>query len=39
VPGGYYLNRFDHQGRFASLQLPEDLRQELLLHDDRAARF
>ena len=39
VPGGYYLNRFDDQGRFASIQLPQDLQRELLLNDDRSARY
>lgn len=39
VPGGYYLNRFDDQGRFASLGLPEALRELQLLIDDRSAHF
>ena len=39
VPGGYYLNRFDAQGRFVSLRLPEGVQEPLLLIDDRAASF
>lgn len=39
VPGGYYLNAFDGAGRFASLSLPADAEQPLVLHDDRGALF
>lgn len=40
VPGGYYLNRFDAQGRFASITLPISADQPpILLKDDRAATF
>lgn len=39
VPGGYYLNAFDHTGRFASLNLPAAAGQPLILRDDRGALF
>lgn len=40
VPGGYYLNRFDAQGRFASITLPISADQPpILLKDDRGATF
>jgi hypothetical protein len=40
VPGGYYLNRFDAQGRFASISLPVNGDQPpILLQDDRGATF
>jgi hypothetical protein len=40
VPGGYYLNRFDAQGRFASISLPISADQSpILIHDDRGAIF
>lgn len=39
VPGGYYLNAFDHTGCFASLALPAATQQPLLLRDDRGATF
>lgn len=38
VPGGFYLNAFDHQGCFASIDLRE-VSQPLLLTDDRGALF
>lgn len=38
-PDGYYLNRFDDQGHFASLPMPQALEQPQLLIDDRAASF
>lgn len=39
VPGGYYLNAFDSEGRFASLTLPAAAGQPLVLQDDRGALF
>jgi hypothetical protein len=40
VPGGYYLNRFDAQGRFASIKWPISADQApILLIDDRGATF
>lgn len=40
VPGGYYLNRFDAQGRFASINWPISADQApILLKDDRGATF
>lgn len=39
VPGGYYLNAFDHAGRFASLSLPAATGRLLILSDDRRAVF
>ena len=40
VPGGYYLNHFDAQGRFASIHWPFSADQTpLLLIDDRGATF
>lgn len=38
VPGGYYLNLFDDQGRFASLALPLSAdHPPIVLRDDRGA--
>lgn len=40
VAGGYYLNRFDAQGQFASISLPLGPEQPpILLRDDRGATF
>ena len=40
VPGGYYLNRFDAQGRFASLALPLSADDPpIVLRDDRGATY
>ncbi|MFM8526336.1 MAG: hypothetical protein ACKOCM_12065 [Cyanobacteriota bacterium] len=38
VPGGYYLNHFDGEGRFASIRIPRPPDQPpILLRDDRGA--
>lgn len=40
VPGGYYLNHFDGQGRFASLALPLGPdHPPIILRDDRGAIY
>lgn len=39
VPGGYYLNRFDGSGAFASYLLPQRTQQYIELVDDRGALF
>lgn len=39
VPGGYYLNRFDGSGNFATLAIPTSPDQPIVLVDDRGALF
>jgi hypothetical protein len=39
VPGGYYLNRFDSSGSFATVQLPHPHQQPIVLIDDRGTVF
>jgi hypothetical protein len=37
VPGGYYLNRFDGSGSFATLAISEEAPARIVLVDDRSA--
>jgi hypothetical protein len=39
IPGGFYLNRFDSSGSFASFCLPQDFHKKINLIDDREAIF